>query len=360
MRDLGGVRRGVVSIPVTPKWREWLERYANSVPSLSGTEFKTDSAVLVVNLETLLGIEGGGGGDGVNEKVQLVNADGNPLASAGGSPQLPVAIANWGASEVIPVEIKNVADQTSEYALNVRTKATDQLDVNLVGVENAIATADQKLPVDVKNNPLQTRVQQVAPTAFSAFDANGVPVKVVSQPSSDAGTLYGIVRYNQIASGSINTMNSIACRLTIDQNLAVKDLTLDIQLRDPGGGIPNGLWPDNVRIAYPNQTVSWGNDTKGVDIFGNAVPAGSALKFSEFKYETGAYSIFAKSSALQPTPRVELISDGTAKSVGAVVRLGDIEASTSARYLAIGFDGFKGQTQTWTPYYGFLNATWRQ
>ena len=76
-----------VAIPVGDKWREWLRKYSNSIPPLVGASVDTRRAVLTLSLETLLGIQGNGGG-GEASKVQLVDAQGNPLAVTDDTPKV--------------------------------------------------------------------------------------------------------------------------------------------------------------------------------------------------------------------------------------------------------------------------------
>ena len=73
-------QRKSIDIPVNEAWREFVRKYGNDRVSLDGTIVDTERAVLVLDLATLLGIGSGPGPEPVANKVQLVDANGNPVS----------------------------------------------------------------------------------------------------------------------------------------------------------------------------------------------------------------------------------------------------------------------------------------
>ena len=147
--------RGRIDVPVSAKWREWIKKNANSIPTLAGTSIDTERAQLVFNLETLLGLAGGGGGGGAAAKVQIVDANGQPIASDyDGSDALRVGVVN----DTVPVEIlePRTGDALTTLIAGVDPNVVGTLPVSIPSsqqpIDVAIPTADQPIKVTVTNS----------------------------------------------------------------------------------------------------------------------------------------------------------------------------------------------------------------
>ena len=316
-----------VAIPVGDKWREWLRKYSNSIPPLVGASVDTRRAVLTLSLETLLGIQGSGGG-GEASKVQLVDAQGNPLAVTDDTPKvLGVEVAN----DSLDVDVQ----QSETEPLNVRlwNNPSSQLQVGLEDIDGGV------LPIRMQVDAIKAALPE----------ANPLPVKVTNPSTVTGRKRYG--RY--VEKGAVANMTAAGIRIVVPTGEGpAYNVQVNGWIADDSVAL-NAIF-STMRIGIP-VTTAWSGDNKGSPwVSGSS----SQIGISDVRTATGAGTFW--SSIYWAGPANGYISGRGDSSSPVVVSyefpvIAEIDAGES-----VGFYLYDNMGNFSTDVSVFFSATWEE